>query len=301
MIRQLDIMPGSLVVVTADLTRLALTGRRLDIGFNIDNFIDTLKQCLGKGGTLVIPSFNFNLGNGDHYDPLKTIPITGALAVAAMKRLEFIRTKHPLHSFLAWGDHAEALAALNNKSSFAADSPFAYFREHNGIMLLIDTTITDAFTFVHHVEEMEGVGYRRYRKIWLNVEGEAWRHGGMEAGKRGSGEAGKHGSGEEGKRGMREVLLYAKKAGWTMDLRGLEQLLFEEKAAKKIIYKQVAFTLVDLQAAYPVIQDDIRHNKARNLARFSLDLYLREKAKTALGAVGIHTLNDKISHDPGLL
>jgi hypothetical protein len=63
----------------------------------------------------------------------------------------------------------------------------------------------------------------------------------------------------------------------------------------------MTFTLVDLQAAYPLIQDDIRHNGARNLARFSPDLYLRETAKSVLGAFGIHTLADKISHDPGLL
>ncbi len=290
MIRQLDIKPGSLVVVTADLTRLALTGRRIGAGFSTDHFIDTIKQCLGKGGTLVIPSFNFNLQNGEHYDPVNTLPITGALAVAALKRPEFVRTRHPLHSFLAWGEHAEALAALDNRSSFDAGSPFAFFREHQGLMLLIDTTITDAFTFVHHVEEMEGVRYRRYRRIWLDV--------GEENGRQGDGETWRQGEGEKGRK---EVVLYAKKAGWTMDLGGLEKLLFEKNAAKKIIYKRVNFTLVDLDASYPVIQDDIRHNGARNLARFSPDLYLREKAKAALGVFGIHTLADKISHDPGLL
>ncbi|MCU0370802.1 MAG: hypothetical protein MUC31_05260, partial [Bacteroidales bacterium] len=86
MIRQLEIKPGSMVMVTADLTRLALAGRRLETGFDTDSFIDTIKQCLGKGGTLVIPAFNFNLKNNDHYDPSGSLPITGALAVAALKR-----------------------------------------------------------------------------------------------------------------------------------------------------------------------------------------------------------------------
>jgi aminoglycoside 3-N-acetyltransferase len=277
MVRQMDIKPGSLVMVTADLTRMALLGRRKEVGFDINHFIDCLKQCLGKGGTLVIPSFNFNLKNNDHYHPGKTLPITGALAVAALKRPEFLRTKNPLHSFLVWGKHAEALVALNNQSSFAADSPFAFMKEHQAKMVLIDTSISAAFTFVHHVEEMENVNYRKYRSIGIYVDENS------------------------GKPARNEYLLYAKKPGWTMDLAGLEKLLTEQQLARKIIINQVPFTLVDLETAYPVIKNDIIQNNARNLARFSTGLYLREKAKSILAGMGVHTLADKISHDPGLL
>ena len=277
MFRQLDIKPGSLVMVTADLTRLALVTRRKEGEFNINRFIDDLKQCLGKGGTLVIPSFNFNLQNNEYYNPAKSLPITGALAVAAMKRLEFIRTKNPLHSFLVWGEHAEALAALNNKSSFSSDSPFAFMKKHNAKMLLIDTTVSAAFTFVHHVEEMEKVSYRNYKTIGIKVDE------------------------NEGKQARNEYLLYAKKPGWTMNLEGLGNMLKEKQIANTMLINQVPFTLVDLHAAYPVIKNDIERNKSKNIARFSLKLYLREKAKSILSAFGIHTIADKISHDPGLL
>jgi aminoglycoside 3-N-acetyltransferase len=293
MVRQLDIKPGSLVWVTADVTRLALAGRRLEVGFSIDHFIDCLKQVLGKGGTLVIPSFNFNLKNNDTYYPSQTLPITGALAVAAMKRPEFVRTKNPLHSFLVWGEHAEALAALDNRSSFGNDSPFAFFREHNGIMLLIDTSISAAFTFVHHVEEMEKVRYRRFRRMKINVGREDNRTVGREDFKT---------EGREDNRTVgREVVLFAKKPGWTMDLAGLERILVEKDVARKMLINRIAFTLVDLQAAYPVIKEDIQSNKARNIARFSTGLFLRESAKSMLVTFGIHTLADKISHDQGLL
>jgi aminoglycoside 3-N-acetyltransferase len=301
MIRQLDIKPASLVMVTADVTRLALAGRRIEEGFNIDHFIDCIKQCLGKGGTLVIPSFNFNLKNNDHFVPSKSLPITGALAVAAMKRPEFLRTRNPLHSFLAWGEHAEALASLDNRSSFSADSPFAFMKDHQGKMLLIDTTISASFTFVHHVEEMEHVKYRKYRKIWINVgqdDREKGRQGDQGTLRREDREKGRQG---DFKTVRKEWLLYAKKPGWTMDLSGLERLLFEKNVARKMLIRQIPFTLVDLEAAYPVIKDDIHRNKARNLARFSREVFIRETAKSILAAVGIHTLADKISHDPGLL
>lgn len=277
MIRQLDIRPGSMVVVTADLTRLALAGRRLEIGFDVDTFTDVIKQCLGKGGTLVIPAYNFTLRNNDTFYPARTLPITGAMAVAALKRPEFKRTRNPLHSFLAWGDQADALVSLDNNSSFAAGSPFASFREHHALMLLIDTSIADAFTFVHHVEELERVKYRRFKRINIFQED------------------------GNGKTVKREAVIYAKKTGWTMDLKGLEKLLSDKNIAIRKTINRVAFTTVDLDAAFPVIQEDIRNNGARNIARFSLSLYFREMAKSILSAFGIRTLADKISHDHGLL
>jgi aminoglycoside 3-N-acetyltransferase len=277
MFRQLDIKPGSLVMVTADLTRLALVTRRKEGEFDINQFIDDLKQCLGKGGTLVIPSFNFNLKNDEYYNPAKSLPITGALAVAALKRMEFLRTRNALHSFLVWGKHAKELAALDNKNSFSADSPFGFMNEHEAKMLLIDTTISAAFTFVHHVEEMEKVSYRKYKTIGIYVDE------------------------NEGKPSRKEYLLYAKKPGWTMDLAGLETLLTGQQIAKKLLINQVPFTLVELHEAYPVIKNDINRNRSKYIARFSLELYLREKAKSILSAFGIHTIADKISHDPGLL
>jgi len=78
-------------------------------------------------------------------------------------------------------------------------------------------------------------------------------------------------------------------------------LLMEEKAAVMTSFDKLACTVVDLRAAYPVIQKDIRSNNAKSLARFSFDLYLREKAKAVLAIFGIQTLSDRISHDPGLL
>jgi aminoglycoside 3-N-acetyltransferase len=277
LISHLGIPPGSMLMVTADLTRLAMLSLRQEGEFRIGMFIESIQHHLGPEGTLIIPAFNFNLQDKGHFDPARSRPITGALAVEALKRPDFLRTLHPLHSFLVWGRHAGALASLKNRSSFGEDSPFAYMKDHHALMLLINTTISEAFTFVHHVEEMEGVSYRRYKKIAIFIEN------------------------DEVKPVSVEYLLYAKKAGWTMALDGLERLLEEGGIARKTTVNQVACTVAGLDEAYPVIKDDILHNQAKNLARFSLDLYLREKTKAMLGAAGIHTLSDKISHDPGLL
>ncbi len=274
---RLGIPPGSLLMVTADLTRMAIMSRRGEGKFNIDRFIDSIQHHIGTEGTLVIPAFNFNLKNNGYFNPARSVPVTGALAVAALKRKDFLRTRNALHSFLVWGKFAGALSMIRNQSSFGKDSPFAFMKENHGMMLLIGTTITAAFTFVHHVEEMEKVHYRKYRKISILFDE------------------------NDGKPEKKDFLLYAKKPGWTMALEGLEELLIKNQVARKVAIGQVSCTLVDLETAYLFIKDDIIHNGAENLARFSPNLYLREQAKSILSLMGIHTLSDKISHDPGLL
>jgi len=284
LLSRLGIPPGSMLMVTADLTRLAILSRKKSGPFDIDLFISSIQKQLGNEGTLIIPSFNFNLKNNAYYNPAKSIPITGALSSETLKRDDFRRTAHPLHSFLVWGKYADELASLENKSSFDKDSPFAFMKKKNASMLLIDTSITAAFTFVHHVEEMERLKYRKYKKMIINVE-----------------EYDKTIERKDGKTVRREVVLYAKKPGWTMDLAGLEKLLIEKQVAKKMLINQVVFTLVDLNTAYTVIKDDIKLNRARNLAKFSPELFMKEIAKSLLASFGIHTLADRISHDPGLL
>ncbi|MBW6459298.1 MAG: AAC(3) family N-acetyltransferase [Bacteroidales bacterium] len=268
------IAPGDLVVLSADLTRMAMLALRKEGNFDVRIFIEGFQDFLGPEGTLVIPSFNFNLRNNDPYSRIHTLPITGSLAQAALKWTDFQRTANPLHSFLAWGKHAGDLVRLDNKSSFGPGSPFAFFREHHAVMLLADIHIRSAFTFVHHVEEMEQVRYRKMKKINIFLEDEK-----------------KH----------EEYLLFAKKPGWTMEMSGLETLLLEQSVAQKVMINNLFFTKVGLAAAYPVIRHDILQNRAASIARFSGKLYLRDMAKKFLDRLGVYTVADKISHDPGVL
>jgi aminoglycoside 3-N-acetyltransferase len=274
---QLGIPPGCTLMVTADLTRLAIISRQKQVPFRIDALINGLQQHLGPVGTLLVPAFNFNLKNKDYFNPSKSLPVTGALAAATLQRSDFVRTCHPLHSFLVWGKYAPELVALQNRSSFGSDSPFAFLRSEKALMLLIDTTISAAFTFVHYVEEMNRVHYRKYQNIRLKIDNNA------------------------GMTEWKEFLLFAKQPGWTMRLNGLEEQLMKNHVAKIYTIDKISFTMVDLAAAYPLIEKDILENGAKNISQFSSELYLREKAKRLLAAFGIHTLADKISHDPGLL
>ena len=270
----LGIEHGTVLWLSADLTRLVFMAKRKEGAFDAMKFLESFMEQVGNEGTLAIPAFNFNLRDKDRYSRKRTLPITGALATEAMKSGKFLRTKNPLHSFLVWGKESRTLCNLGNKSSFGADSPFAFFHDYHGKMVIIGTSVSNAFTFVHYLEELHKVNYRKYRKINIFHEDDlCWE----------------------------EFLLYAKKPGWTMEMTGLQDLLISSGIAEQTIINGIPSFKVDLAASFPVIREDITMNHARNLARFSTKLYLRDAVKANLERIGITTTSDKISHDPGLL
>jgi aminoglycoside 3-N-acetyltransferase len=271
----LAIRPGDIILVASDLTRLALKARRHEEGFDADIFIKSIQEYLGTSGTLLIPAYNFRLKDNSSFDIIRTKPITGDLALAAFQRKDFARTRNPLHSFLVWGNYAKALCDLDNSSSFSADSPFSFMNDHGAKMVMIDTSVAGAFTFAHFVEEMEQVSYREYRKYHIRY------------------------TDAQGQTSLREYFLYSKKAGWTMNLQALEKLL-DNSILKKKILNGISISVVHLDKSYTVIRDDIRNNRARNIARFSMGRYFRDILKSSLSALGLYkTTFDKITNDTG--
>jgi aminoglycoside 3-N-acetyltransferase len=141
-------------------------------------------------------------------------------------------------------------------------------------MLVLGTSLSNAFTFVHFVEELQKVKYRKYKTINVFVEEEdLWK----------------------------AFRLYAKKPGWTMDMAGLEKLIVSDKAAVLSEVNGVSCTCIDLVKAFPIIEEEIQVNQARGIARFSSRIYFRDLARPLLAKAGFRSKSDIISHDPGLL
>jgi aminoglycoside 3-N-acetyltransferase len=264
--RTLGIKAGDVVLLTSDILRLAIKARKTEGEFSPGNFIDSFLEALGSEGTLLLPAYNFDLEPGDRYDILKTVPMTGSLAVSAMHRDDFVRTAHPLHSFLVAGKDASLLAGMNNISSFGPDSPFAWMHEKNALMVFAGTTPADAMTFVHFVEEHAQVGYRNYRDIPL------------------------HYTDREGRASERTYRLYAKKAGYTMMLHRLPGILEDEILRKEMI-NGIPFSCVRCRDVYEAVGRDIRENKAASIAGFSTTLYFRDIIKQCLSRFNIFRTN----------
>ena len=251
---KLDLKAGDTLLVASDITRLTIDALKNKMRFEPDKFIDSLLERVSNG-TLLFPAFVNNLSDGGTFDIAHTLPQTGALSMAAFKRIDFIRTSDPFHSFMVKGKHAEALQAIKNKSTFGDDSVFAFLHQHTAKMLLIDIDLQHSFTFAHYVEEREGARYRELKKQFITCID------------------------KNSKVSIREISFFEKKPGVMIALNGLHDLFLKKGASTETRINGSVFTLIDLNKAYELIKNDIHSNGGSNLHKMSISLFAKTMIK----------------------
>ena len=177
-VSQLPIEKGDVLLVTSDVQKLAVVAMKNRERFSPAAFIESLTEAVGPEGTLLFPTYNWSFCRGETFDYHRTPCMTGALGREALKMPGFRRSAHPIYSFAIWGKDRDLLCAMNNKSAFGEDSPFAYLCE-KGKNLIIDVSLQHSFTFAHYVEEQVGVVYR-YQKTftapYIDADGQEEEH-----------------------------------------------------------------------------------------------------------------------------
>jgi len=240
---QLDICEGDILLIGSDITRLAIEGLRNGERFDADRFINSFINKIGPQGTLLFPTFNWGFCNGEAFDYYATPSLMGSLTNAALKRKDFIRTKHPIYSFAVWGRDSELLHQLNNISSFGQDSPFAYLYDNQGKMLIIGLDYQRSFTFVHYVEECEQVKYRYSKDFTGNYIG------------------------DDNSISTKTYSMYVRDLEQGVETRinpiGLQ--LEKEKASTHQIINKNSFYVINLEPAFHIIQRDIRNHGGKSL------------------------------------
>ncbi len=122
--------------------------------------IDALLTVLSPEGTLIMPTFNFNFNKGEPWDVRTTPSQMGVLTELVRLNPRAKRVFHPFYSFAIIGKHADDLTRERYKSSYERSSVFGKLRDLDGKIMIIGLDYTHSLTFVHHVEQMEGVDYR---------------------------------------------------------------------------------------------------------------------------------------------
>src|SRR5690606_29875017 len=89
---KMGVAPGDRILLMADVTRLAWSFRKANARFKPEDLIDAFLALLGPEGTLIVPTFNFDLQPGENFDLRRTPTITGALGNAALAHHAFART-----------------------------------------------------------------------------------------------------------------------------------------------------------------------------------------------------------------
>ena len=248
----LPINKGDTIYIASNIIKIISAARKAEGGgFDVNLFIDSIKNKIGNEGTLIFPAFNFELKQKDKFDISKTEPVTGLLPTEVFKRKDFKRTQNPFHSFMVWGKYANAFAAMNNKTSFGEDSPFASIHNKGAKILSIDLDFQHSNPFAHYAEEKEKVFYR----TWKNYSVEY--------------------TDASGKTETREYKMFAKERGYVNNVNPLYEILKQQGAVQEIIINNVSYKIIDIDAAFTAAVKDIRENKARNICYFDGIRYLK--------------------------
>lgn len=242
-IDKLKIEINDTLLITGDTMKLLRKLKKNNKEFNFNIFIDKLMEKLGENGTLIIQTFNWDFCQGKIYDIVNSKSQTGSIGNTALKRDDFIRTKHPIYSFAVTGKYKYELASLNNKGAFDINSPFHFMYEKKAKMIIIDMPLQNSFTFVHYVEEMEQVEYR-YNKIFTSTY-----------------------INENGIANIKNYEMYVRdiENNVLTYIEPLEDLFIKNNVMDIYNIDESVIRKIDLYGAYNIIVNDIRNNNAQNL------------------------------------
>ncbi len=151
---------GDIIDVASDMVSILMYCRKRKIEFNPDDLLDALKNLVGPEGTVMVRMFNWDFCHGTPFDMSKSPSRVGALGNTALKRSDFIRTAHPLYSWMVCGKYAGELAKMNNTCAFGPGTPFDFLYTHGGKQFTLGNTVADACTQMHHAEAVAAVPYR---------------------------------------------------------------------------------------------------------------------------------------------
>lgn len=250
---KLDIKEGSIVYVASDITSLMVEARKKyniktvdDVNTFLNTFINILQKAVGRDGTLLFPIYTWEFCRNGFYDIRNTKGEVGVLPNWILEnRSDFLRTKHPIYSFLVWGKDAEYLVSMNNIDSWGSDSPFNYLHDSNAIQLLFNVPLQSGFTFMHYVERCINVPYR-YNKLFI----------------------GKYVD-EFGNENIKEYSMFVR----DLDIESRE-LLNDTFVENLNSYRSISFGKQILKAfkftdAFPLVKDDFINNGGRCCYKFS--------------------------------
>ena len=122
--------------------------------------IAALRETIGPGGTLVLPTLTYDRVNLEHprFDVRNTACCVGLIPETFRQMPGVVRSLHPTHSLAAIGPRAAELMAGHDKqqSPGAMGSPYHKIVQAGGFILFLGTGIA-CNTMLHCVEEWAGL------------------------------------------------------------------------------------------------------------------------------------------------
>lgn len=245
--RYFGLKEGDSVWIASDVKQLLYTciEHGDDTDFNV--LLDSIIDIIGPAGTILVPTFNWDFCKGKTFDIRKSPSQTGSIGKVALKRDDFKRTQHPIYSFAVWGSGADELVAMENRSSFGADGPFAWCRYHNTKNVFIDVECQHSYTFVHYVEEMIGVPYRYLKNFTAGY---------IDA---------------DGNKSERTYCMHVRSLSYDIfvTIYPYEDEFIKAGASRRYEVNGIPMKTIDMAKTYEIIADDVMNHKSSRLCEYT--------------------------------
>ena len=207
--------------------------------------VDTFQEAVTERGTILFPMFSWDWCRGNGFDCRRTKGEVGTLSNWVFaNRKDFVRTKHPIYSFMVWGRDAEYLRTMDNQDAWSRSSPFYYLHKYGAKELLFNIEAYQGLTFGHYVEQEVGVPYRHPKFFFGEY------------------------TDEDGRTETRMYSMHVRDMDVEVSCGICNQWLIENRVAKQTNWKGNVLTLVELQQSYPLIRKDMTENAGKNTLNF---------------------------------
>ncbi|MBR5953187.1 MAG: AAC(3) family N-acetyltransferase [Pseudobutyrivibrio sp.] len=250
-LNEIGVRAGDTVYVASDITGLLyLAKTECDVKIKqrdefLNKFVNTLQEMVGPEGTLLFPAFSWDFCRGNGFDIRSTKGEVGALNNWILKnREDFIRTKHPMYSFLVWGKYAHRLAAMNNQDAWGDAGPFTFLRDNHGKQLFFDIQAHQGITFGHYVEQCVDVPYRHPKYFFGSY------------------------TDKNGVTETRCYCMYVRDLNVMQEISITNEWLIENGVAAGTESHGLTLTYCDLAKAYPLLYNDMKNNNGANTLSF---------------------------------
>ncbi len=165
-LQNIGVRKGSTIIVCSDILKFLILFKKKKINFNSNDFIDLLVDLVGKKGTIVFYSFNWNFFEGKMFNFRESKSFSGALSNTALKRDDFKRSKSPVYSLLVFGRYQNDICSINHSDCFSLNSPFGFLLKKKAKCLFFDLDYKNSAFPFFHVAEQKAKSYYRFFKFF---------------------------------------------------------------------------------------------------------------------------------------
>ena len=135
-------------------------------------FIETIKNYIGRNGTVLIPTYNYDFTKGKTFQLDKSLSQVGELGNILIKPNLKNRTLEPVFSHIVYGKLKNKILNCDTKEAFGDKSVFNYILNKN-FKIICFCCSPSTMTFIHFIEKKVKVDYRynKYFKSLIQVDG----------------------------------------------------------------------------------------------------------------------------------